>query len=66
VSTYYVSQSDNDNYDDQSRRFKHRYESTQGKPVAQELYNQLRDAGEFVRLVEWRAGEWVEIERANG
>jgi len=66
MATYYVSQSDADNYDDESRRFKYRRESRDGKPVAQALYNRLRDAHEFVRLVKWENDEWVEIERANG
>jgi hypothetical protein len=54
MATYYVSQSPDDNYDGHpERRFKYRYKSSKGKSTAQELFDKLKNAGEYVRLIKW-------------
>jgi hypothetical protein len=66
MAIYYVSESENDNWDRHpDRRFKYRNHSTDGAPTAQELFDRLRSDGKFVRLVRWANNEWEEIDRAN-
>ncbi len=66
MATYYVSSSERDNYEDETRRFKYLRRSTAGKPVAKDLYDRLARTGNFVRLVKWENHEWREMDRANG